>query len=65
MLLFYNTNTAIEQSSTLHVAVETLRLTFSLVLLTSRCVKVFHSELKHAYHPVGIQYSDTRYNNLD
>ena len=35
----------------------------TLVLLTCRCSKAFHSVLKHAYHPIGIQFSETRYNN--
>ena len=31
--------------------------------MTGRCSNAFHSVLKHAYHPIGIQYSDTMCNN--
>ena len=27
------------------------------------CSKAFNSVLKPAYHPIGIEYSETRYNN--
>ena len=33
--------------------------------MTGRCSNAFHSVLKHDYHPIGIQYSDTWYNNTN
>ena len=33
--------------------------------MTCRFSNAFHSVLKHAYHPIGIHYSDTRYNKYN
>ena len=33
--------------------------------MTGRCSNAFHSVLKHAYYPIGIQYSKRRYNKYN
>ena len=45
------------------LAIEKPAVNNTLVLLTSRCPKMFYSVLKHAYQAIEIQYLETRYNN--
>ena len=54
--------TILNTRAVINISYWKLEVNNTLVLLTCICSKAFHSVLKHAYHPIGIQY--TRYNNF-